>query len=156
MGSGISGIYYTSHGSSYIHHDALIHVMEGDYDIISNGQNLHYGGGHSQDAMNLMDDKGINYVVTKTYDNGVRVGNILDSDQVFRQSGNNHSWFPSTWTTEKVTEAANYIAKNHNGGKLPDKGTIIDTFEGVRIIAQVKHGEIVSIYPDAKKQPSKK
>lgn len=32
MGSGRSGIYYTSHGSSYIHHDALIHVMEGEYD----------------------------------------------------------------------------------------------------------------------------
>ena len=58
------------------------------------------------------------------------------------------------WTTEKVIAAANHLASN--GGKLPEKGTITGTYDGVRVIAQVNHGEIVSIYPDAKKQPSKK
>ena len=31
MGSGRSGIYYTTHGSRMIHHKALIHSLEGDY-----------------------------------------------------------------------------------------------------------------------------
>lgn len=50
-----------------------------------------------------------------------------------------------------MTAAANHLASNHNGGKLPEKGTITGTYDGVRVIAQVNHGEIVSIYPDAKK-----
>lgn len=31
MGSGESGRYYTSRGSSKIHHQALIHSIEGNY-----------------------------------------------------------------------------------------------------------------------------
>ena len=76
MGSGRSGIYYTSHGSSYIHHDALIHVMEGEYDPDNGIARWHINGAHGQDFMDFMDKNGIINNVNYAYDNGVRIGKI--------------------------------------------------------------------------------
>lgn len=76
MGSGRSGIYYTSHGSSYIHHDALIHVMEGEYDPDNGIVRWHINGAHGQDSMDFMDKNGIINDVNYAYDNGVRIGKI--------------------------------------------------------------------------------
>ena len=53
MGSGRSGIYYTTHGSRMIHHKALIHSLEGDYTTPSKkGVPIRLkSGGHGQAAI---------------------------------------------------------------------------------------------------------
>lgn len=55
-----------------------------------------------------------------------------------------------------MTAAANFLASKCPGSKLPNKGTLTGTYEGVKVIAHVNGGEITSIYPDAKSQPRKK
>ena len=66
-------------------------------------------GGHGQAAIDVMDANGIKYEVNKTYLNGVRVGNIPNAKETFRQSGNHHSWFPKSWTDKTVIAASEYV-----------------------------------------------
>ena len=78
IGTGVSGTYYTSHGSKLVHHGALIHSFDGAFSRNQKTgkiQNIK-SGGHGQSALNVMDKTGIKYNIVKTYANGVRVGNI--------------------------------------------------------------------------------
>ena len=89
MGSGISGKYYTSHGSRAIHHNAIIHSMEGSY----TAGNRMKSGGHGQDAIDYMDRHGIKHNIVKTYPNGVRIGNVLNHMSRFKRENNGQTWF---------------------------------------------------------------
>ena len=63
MGTGVSGRYYTSHGSSIVHHQALIHSFDGEYSRNPRTgaiQNIK-SGGHGQSALDIMDKNGIAY-----------------------------------------------------------------------------------------------
>lgn len=88
MGSGVSGRYYTSYGSHAIHHKGIIHSFEGEYTIRNGKPYRLKKGGHGQAAIEVMNKNGVQYEVNKTYSNGVRVGNIPNATQKFRQSGN--------------------------------------------------------------------
>lgn len=156
MGSGVSGRYYTSHGSYAIHHEGIIHSFEGEYTIKDGNPARLKKGGHGQAAMDVMDENGIKYQVNKTFSNGVRVGNIPDAVQKFRQSGDNHSWFPSSWTDRTVIAASEYVLKLKKNAGATEGQKITGTYKGVRVIAWVGKNGISSIYPDGKNQPSKR
>jgi len=155
MGTGRSGIYYTSHGSSAIHHEGIIHSYEGVYKQKADGSLKLEKGGHGQGAIDFMDKNGIKYEINKTFSNGVRVGNVRDAEQNFRKTGNRHSWFPANWTDKTIVAASNYITslKKNAGYKSGDK--IYGTYKHVKIVAYIgKDGSISTIFPDANDQPN--
>lgn len=59
------------------------------------------------------------YEITIEYNNGVRVGNIPESKQRTARSGNNHTWFPKSWTSQDIEDAANYVASTYKKMPLP-------------------------------------
>lgn len=154
MGTGQSGRYYTSRGSSVIHHEGIIHSFEGLYKNKADGSMKLSKGGHGQGAIDFMKENGIEYEINKTYSNGVRVGNIKDAEQKFRQTGNNHSWFPENWTDKTIVAAAKYITglKKNAGFKPGDR--IEGTYKHVKVVAYIgKDGCISTLFPDARNQP---
>ena len=157
MGSGVSGRYYTSYGSRAIHHEGIIHSFEGEYTMKDGSPARLKKGGHGQVAIDVMDANGIKYEVNKTYSNGVRVGNIPNARDKFRQSGNNHSWFPKSWTDKTVIAASEYVLSLKKNANPQPRQKLTGTYKGVSLIAWVDDkGSITSIYPNAKSQPSKR
>lgn len=111
------------------------------------------GGGHSQRGIDKILERGWTVDITKTYKNGVRIGNIPEHTQKFRRSGSQMSWFPENWTDDDILIAGTNIANNEKF--LPiKKGDIISgyratgTYNNVVIcITKNLDGQIDSIYP---------
>lgn len=157
MGTGVSGRYYTSHGSSIVHHKALIHSFDGEYSRNPRTgaiQNIK-SGGHGQSAMNIMDKNGIVYNIVKTYPNGVRVGNIPSIKSKNKKTGTGMAWFPKNWSVKDMVRAGEHVSRlKHNRG-VKDGVTIWGTYKGVRVGVIKTHGQVATIFPDAKSQPSR-
>lgn len=152
LGTGYSGIYYTSHGSKKIHHNAIRHSMEGEYTKDKHGhpQRLK-SGGHGQDSMKVMDKYGIKYNIVKTFPNGVRVGNIPDHKRKKEQTGAIHAWFPKSWKQSDIIKAAEFVAARNKGAK--DGEAVFANYHGVRVGIIKTHGNIATVFPDYKTQP---
>lgn len=149
MGSGRSGIYYTTKGSSFFHHEEMIHIMEGEYDPDLGIARTHIDGGHTQDSIDFMKKNNIDFQIVKTYPNGVRIGNILDSEDPDMQSGSNHSWFPESWNQETIINAVTKIVADNNVKKLKNGGEKLSgTYQGVKITAYRRNGIIQTIFPN--------
>lgn len=158
MGSGESGRYYTSRGSSKIHHQALIHSIEGNYTKNPKTGKIQklINGGHGQDAIDFMKKKGLNFEINKTFKNGVRVGNVKDHKNKSKQKGNNQSWFPKSWTQKDVTKAAEHVVcLKHNKG-TKDGITMWGKFKGVWVGVKKTHGNIATVFPDRNQSDKKK
>ena len=104
MGTGDSGNYYTSGGSESVHHQALIHSIDGEYthDPKTGRPQRLKAGGHGQANIEVMEKNGIEYNVVKTYENGVRVGNVPNHKHKRKQAGTTQAWFP------RVVDSAGY------------------------------------------------
>ena len=151
MGSGRSGIYYTTHGSRMIHHKALIHSLEGEYTTPSKkGVPIRLkSGGHGQDAIDFMDKNGIKYNIVKTYKNGVRVGNVPNHYKKSKQTGTGQSWFPKTWKQKDVVKAAEHVCGlKHNKG-VKDGTIIYGKYNGVWVGVIKTHGNVATVFPDS-------
>lgn len=158
MGTGVSGRYYTSHGSRTVHHGALIHSFDGKYSTNNRtGAIINIkSGGHGQSALDIMDKNGIKYNIVKTYSNGVRVGNIPGIKNNIKKTDTGMAWFPKSWSQKDMVRAGEHVAglKCNRGAK---DGTIIwGTWKGVRVGVIKTHGQIATIFPDSKYQPTKK
>lgn len=151
MGHGLSGIYYTTHGSHMIHHKALIHSLEGFYTCpVKKGQKIRIkSGGHGQDAIDYMDKNNIKYTVVHTYKNGVRIGNVPDHKMPLKKTGTGQSWFPKSWTQKDIVRAAEHIdgLKHNKGAK--DGATIWGKYKGVWIGVIKTNGNIATVFPDS-------
>lgn len=155
MGTGESGRYYTSHGSDRVHHGALIHSFDGRYTRnprTGKIQNIK-SGGHGQSALEIMDQNGIRYNIVKTYSNGVRVGNIPSSKEKIKRAGKNMAWFPKSWTVKDMVRAGEHVSGLKSNRNAPDGVTIWGVYKGVRVGVKKTHGQIATIFPDARKQP---
>lgn len=155
MGSGISGRYYGTHGSKWLHHKSLIHSLEGEYTQnpkTKKYQNLK-NGGHGQDAIDLMDKLGIKYNIVKTYKNGVRVGNVTNHKKPDKRSGISQSWFPKSWTQKDVVKAAEHVSRLKSNRGTPDGKIMWGTWKGVRVGVMKTNGNIATVFPDSK-QPN--
>lgn len=158
MGAGDSGRYYTSHGSRRVHHKALIHSFDGRYTRnpkTGRIQNIK-SGGHGQSALDIMDRNGIRYNIVKTYPNGVRVGNIPSMKDKLKKTGSGMAWFPKNWTTKDMVRAGEHVSGLKSNRGVPDGKVIWGTYKGVRVGVIKTHGQIATIFPDAKYQPGKK
>lgn len=143
-------------------YNPLSHSTIGEY--ISSSKKYPNGrlskGGHSQSAMDAMDEKGIKYHVQKTYSNGVRIGYIENHVQKTKAGiiSDKHpdadigqSWFPKDWNEEKVRAAGTYVANKGTGS-----GNVkFAEYEGVRVgIFVDSNGNPMTIFPDNMKQPN--
>lgn len=145
MGTGKSGRYYTSHGSSAIHHNAIIHSMEGSYTA---GNRLK-SGGHGQDAIDYMDKNGIKYNIVKTYPNGVRIGNVPDhKGSSAKKKGTGQAWFPKNWKQQDIVAAAEHITGLKHNAHKPEGTVLHGKWKNVWVCVVRRNGTIASVYPD--------
>lgn len=158
MGTGESGRYYTSNGSSLVHHQALIHSFDGEYTHNSKTGAIQRikSGGHGQSALDLMKKNHIPYSIVKTYSNGVRVGNIPSSKDKYKKTGSHMAWFPKSWSIKDMVRAGEHVSQLKGNRGVKDDVTNWGTYKGVRVGVIKTHGQIATIFPDASYQPSSK
>ena len=72
---------------------ALVHSNEGTFTYTPKGHHISklLSGGHGQAGMDLLDKLGIQYNIVKTYQNGVRIGNIPAHKDKLKRSGTGQS-----------------------------------------------------------------
>ncbi len=108
-------------GIMLMNHNDLNHAVKCDFTNLKNpnkpagGNNggRMKGGGHSQENIKSLEEKGIKYNIEKTYDNGVRIGGVNEHKEKDKQLGKSgQAWFPETWTEEDILLAATYTANN--------------------------------------------
>ena len=105
-------------------------------------------GGHSEENIEYMKAKSIPYEINIEYNNGVRVGNILDSTQSKFKSGNKHSWFPKEWTRQKIIRATNVVASKFEGIPKP-RDSITGIYEGIRMtVIFGENGKVSTSFPN--------
>ena len=117
-----------------VNRDALEHSTKGEYATPSkshpNGRMK--SGGHSQAAMDIMNQSGIQYRVVKTYSNGVRIGYVEGHRSPYKNgitekmaypngklgkkdADIGQSWFPDNWTEYDIRCAGTYAANKGKG-----------------------------------------
>ena len=107
------------------------------------------GGGHSQANIDLLKSKGYSYTITKTYDNGVRIGNVEMHKDNEKSSKSGQSWFPEDWGSDEVLKAGTYVANNSKYDDMPK----FNEYNGVRVgIFLDNDGYPSTIFPDGGKQ----
>ena len=132
------------------------HSNEGAYTNPRPGDRIRLkSGGHGQAGMNQLDKYGIRYVVEKTYSNGVRVGHIIDHTKKLKRQSMGQSWFPQSWTSKDIKHAGEHVANLKGNKHVPDGKIVYGMWKGVRVGVIRTHGQIGTIFPDAK-QPTKK
>lgn len=150
MGTGESGNYYTSHGSDTVHHEALIHIIDGEYthDPKTGRTARLKSGGHGQASMDLMDKMGIEYNVVHEFPNGVRVGNVPKHKDRRKQTGTAQAWFPMSWTTRDIVKAGEYVTSLKTNRDVPDGVTMWGTYRGVHVGVIKTNGKVATVFPD--------
>ena len=77
-------------------------------------------GGHSQKGLELLKKLNIEYNITDTYSNGVRVDIVPNHKKKHKRIGNNQSWFPSTWNDKDIRKAGEHVAGLKSNRKAKD------------------------------------
>lgn len=123
----------------------LTHASKGEY----TKTNRLKSGGHGQEAIDYMTSTGIDYNITKTYKNGVRIGNVPNHDKKIKRSGNNQSWFPSNWDKTTIKKAGQNVAR---GRKYPNGMIKTGKYKRVKVGIIRTNGEIGTIFPTNKQK----
>lgn len=157
MGSGVSGRYYSSHGSKTIHHEALIHSFDGrfTYDSKTKALSRMISGGHGQSNIDYLHSNGIKVKIVKPYPNGVRVGNVPIHKNKLKREKNGQTWFPRTWSQKNMVKAGEHVSKLKKNRHVKDGVAIYGMYKNVRIGVIKTHGKVSTIFPDIN-QPTKK
>ena len=152
MGTTKSGRYLNTHGSRTLASDyATVHSDEGTFTHRNKqGEIRLKSGGHGQAGMDLLDKYGIDYNVVKTYENGVRIGNVPRHKNKLKQTGVGQTWFPKSWSAEKIKQAGEFIAKLPSNANAPNGSVVTGTYDGVRIGVIMTDGKIGTIFPTVK------
>lgn len=150
MGTGESGNYYTSDGSDIIHHEALIHSIDGQFthNPKTGRPERLKSGGHGQSNMEIMDKNDIEYNVVNTFENGVRVGNVPNHKWKRKRSGTGQAWFPESWTTQDIVKAGEHVASLKTNQNAADGETMWGVYKGVRVGAIKTNGQVATVFPD--------
>lgn len=126
---------------------ALTHAALGDYRAASkqwpSGRLV--SGGHSQSALQQCDSLGIEYQITETLANGVRIGNIPSSKSKIKRNGNGQTWFPEGWSDDDILAAGTYVA---NTAPVTDNGYVqTASYKGVIVRVLRDSSGPATIYP---------
>ena len=151
MGTTKSGRYFKTQGSGTVVGDfALVHSSEGTFTKPSRPSDRLrlISGGHGQHAINLLEKYGIRYNIVKTYDNGVRVGNIPDHKDRKKQTGTAQAWFPKTWSDKDIRRAGDHVAGLKENRHTPNGKVIFGVYKGVKVGVIKTNGTPGTIFPD--------
>lgn len=156
MGTSKSGRYLNTRGSGRSVSDyALVHSSEGAFtrsQVRVNGkvtiQLRLTNGGHAQKGMDLLDKYGIKYNVVKTYENGVRVGNVPNHKDKRKATGAGQAWFPKSWTEKDIRHAGEHVAGLKGNRHVPDGQISFGVYKGVRVGIIRTNGKIATVFPD--------
>ncbi len=151
MGTTKPGRYLNTNGSrTHASEFAVVHSNEGTF--IKSGKRHDKlrlrGGCHGQDGMDLLDKYGIGYNVTKTYPNGVRVGNVPGHHDKRKRHGDGQSWFPASWSDRAIKSAGEYVAKLRRNANPKDGVVLRGRYRGVTVCVIMTNGQIGTIFPD--------
>lgn len=125
----------------------LNHSALGDYKAASkkwpSGRLV--SGGHSQAAIQQCDSLGVEYQITETLANGVRIGNVPSSKSKMKRNDNGQTWFPEDWNEDDILLAGIYVA---NTAPVTDNGYIqTGRYKGVVIRVLGDNNGPATIYP---------
>lgn len=156
MGTTKSGRYLNTKGTGRSISDyALVHSNEGTFiwkDIRRNGKPAKQiriaSGGHGQRGMDLLDKYHIKYNITKTWANGVRVGNVPDHKDKRKARANNQAWFPKQWTTKDIKRAGEHVASLKHNRNTSNGKPVFGVYKGVRVGVIRTKGRPATIFPD--------
>lgn len=152
MGTTKSGRYLNTKGSARTVSDyALVHSSEGAF---ANSGKQKEGirldnGGHGEKGLELLKKLNIEYNITETYSNGVRVGNVPNHKKKLKRTGSNQTWFPSTWSDRDIRKAGEHVASLKQNRKSKDGQTIYGNYKGVRVGVIKTNGIIATVFPDS-------
>lgn len=157
MGTGESGIYYTSGGSKRVHHQALIHSIDGifTHDPRTGKPRKMKSGGHGQSNLDLLDKYGFVYVIDKVHANGVRQGHVEGHHVKKKRERSGQMWFPRHWTTRDIVRAGEHVSGLKSNRNKPEGIILWGTYKGVRVGIIKRNGQIQTIFP-AENQPKPK
>lgn len=125
------------------------------------------GGGHSQANIEELRKMGIGFEITKTYANGVRVGNVTNHTTKRKRQMSGQSWFPEEWSEDDVLLAGTYVVNNFEFSKEYQNADMIRTGElrmgkyknvdigvilEVRIKDEMSFDYVGTIFPDEKQK----
>ena len=143
MGSGVSGRYYSSHGSKTIHHQALIHSFDGrfTYDSKTKALSRMISGGHGQSNIDYLASNGIKVKIVKTYPNGFRVGNVPIHKNKLKREKNGQTWFPRTWSQKDMVKAGEHVSKLKKNRHVKDGVAIYGMYKNVELALLKRTGK---------------
>lgn len=98
--------------------------------------------------MDLLDKYHIEYNITKTWANGVRVGNVPNHKNKMKAKSDLQSWFPKSWTAKDIKRAGEHVAGQKHNRRTPDGKPIYGVYNGVRVGVIRTKGRISTIFPD--------
>ncbi len=136
---------------SSISQDTIKHSTIGDftYNPKTGAVSKVKGGGHGQANIDFLEENGIPYNIEKTYDNGVRIGNIPDHKNPLKRIGTGQSWFPETWDTTKINKAGEYVVELHKGETITNGVPIYGIYDGVEVGVIYTNDKPATIFPNA-------
>lgn len=157
MGTSKSGRYLNTKGSGRSVSDfALVHSSEGKFvwkQIRREGKPAKQirlaSGGHGQNNIALLEKYNIEYHITKTWANGVRVGNVPDHKDKRKAEADNQAWFPKSWTEKDIRRAGEHVAGLKVNRHIPDGKVVFGVYKGVRVGIKRTHGKIATVFPDS-------
>ena len=152
MGTTKSGRYLNTKGSAKSVSDyALVHSSEGAFSNSTKPREEIRldNGGHGEKGLQLLKKLNIEYNITETYSNGVRFGNVPNHKKKLKRTGNNQSWFPSTWSDKDIRKAGEHVASLKSNRKAKNGETIYGNYKGVRVGVIKTNGIIATVFPDS-------
>ena len=160
MGTGKTGRVLSTAGSSgSVSQFALVHAVEGDFRRSSKkdgGRLRLFNGGHGQKSMSMHERYGIGYKILKTYENGVRIGNVDNHKKKGKRECGEQAWFPKSWREKDIEKAGIHVAKLPSNRHTPDGNPVFGMYHKVRVGVIRTNGKIATIFPDLKQPPLKK
>ncbi len=156
MGTGKTGRYLNTRGSGRSASQfSVIHSSEGTFrktQVRVNGKMVHrlrlVSGGHSEASIKLLEKYKISYKITKTYSNGVRIGNVDKHPSKAKREQSGQAWFPKSWSNKDIKKAGEHVASLKHNRNTSSGVVMYGTWKGVRVGVIKTNGKIATIFPD--------
>ena len=129
----------------------LVHSVEGSYKNVDSKDPKNKlrleSGGHGEDVFKILKKHNIGYTITKTFPNGVRVGNVENHYNPDKRLHNGQLWFPKNWRKKDILEAAEHVLslKKNKDAKVGDR--IYGMWKGVKVMVIKPSGKRGTIAP---------
>jgi len=152
MGTTQTGRILNTKGSNRtISEYVLVHSIEGSY-INVDSKNPEKPlqlktGGHGEDVFKILKKHNIGFTITKTFPNGVRVGNVENHVDKKKREKNQQLWFPKNWRKKDILEAGEHVLrlKKNQNAKVGDR--IYGMWKGVKVMVIKSDGKRGTIAP---------